>query len=172
MVFRVSYLACGLEFSATIFALPLNSSAPGKRSHACRHDAGWLMSSCPAAARSRRGTVRFLIMKERVNAGRDLRRKTRAVEDAKMAHLRLHVMHPHRARDLAAEPVRRLGLAHPRNVVLLALDGHQGDAPDLGEIHFPAAIGHPASGEGMAYEHCVEGLEVELGREIHDGEVF
>src|SRR5215212_755288 len=72
--------------------------------------------------------VGLLIMNECVNAGRDLGCKTRAVEHAIMAHLRLHVMHPHGIRDLAAEPVRRLGLAHPRDVVLLALNRHQGDA--------------------------------------------
>src|SRR5215208_5664660 len=130
------------------------------------------MSCCPAAARSRRGTVRFLIMKERVNTGCNLGCKTRAVEHTKMAHARLHVMHTHRSWDLAAEPVCGLGLAHPRDVVLFALNRHQGDVPDAGEIDRPPAIGHSPFRESMAHEHRINGLKVELSREIHHREIF
>src|SRR5215203_6084043 len=41
------------------------------------------------------GTARLLTINERLDAGRDLGCKTRAVEDAIVAHVRLHVMHPH-----------------------------------------------------------------------------
>ena len=33
-------------------------------------------------------------------------------------------------------------------------------------------VGHLPLGQGMAHEHGLDGLEVELGGEVHHGEVF
>ena len=61
------------------------------------------------------------------DARRDLGAEARAVEDAVMADLRLHVVGAHVGRDVDADVVRRLGLADAGNVVVLAFDGQQRD---------------------------------------------
>jgi len=48
----------------------------------------------------------------------------------------------------------------------------QGNAADLRGIDVNAAMHHLALGQGMKHEHGVDGLQIVLGREIHDGEIF
>ena len=46
------------------------------------------------------------------------------------------------------------------------------DAADRLEIDRLAAMHHLALGQGVLHEHGLDGLEVELGRQVHDGEIF
>ena len=64
------------------------------------------------------------------DARRDLGAEARAVEHAVMADARLQVVRLLVVRKVRAELVRRLGLPDAGNVVVLALDGEQRDAPD------------------------------------------
>ncbi len=68
--------------------------------------------------------------------------------------------------------MRRLGLADAGNVVVLAFDGQQRDALDLARIDRPAAMRHLALRQRVPHEHRIDRLQIELGREIHDREIF
>src|SRR3954462_14852477 len=68
------------------------------------------------------------------NARHDLGTKSRTVEHAVMTDGRLQPVRLALRRDVDAELVRRLGLAHAGYVVVLALHREQGDAADLGGV--------------------------------------
>ena len=68
--------------------------------------------------------------------------------------------------------MRRLGLADAGNVVVLALDGEQRDRADRAGIDRFAAMHHLALGQGVADEHRLDGLQIELGGQIHDRQIL
>ena len=68
--------------------------------------------------------------------------------------------------------VGRLGLADTGDVVLLALDRHQRDAPDLREVDGLVAMHQLALGQAVLHEDLVDRLKIELRREVHDGKIF
>ena len=73
---------------------------------------------------------------------------------------------------LTHSAMRRLGLADAGNVVVLAFDREQRDAPDLRGIDRLAAMGHLALRQSVPHEHGLDGLQIELGGEIHDREIL
>src|SRR5690606_13003484 len=102
-----------------------------------------------------------------------------------LAHLRVHLLAPaataenavmpralHRevavARlgDAGAQVVRGAGLAQARDVVQLALDGHQRAAPDRRRPHRLAADGPLAQRQEEVLEHGADGVQVVLGGHV------
>src|SRR5690349_4897241 len=89
-----------------------------------------------------------------------------------MADTRLQPMRPAGVRKAGAEPVRGFGLADARDIVVLAFNRLQRDALDLAGIDRNAAMGHLALRQRVTDEHGLAGLQIELGGEVHYGEVF
>ena len=89
-----------------------------------------------------------------------------------MADAELQVVHLLLRRNVDAELVRGLGLADAGNVVVLALDGEQRAVADLARIDRTAAMGHLALGQGVADEDGIDRLQIILGGQVHDGEIF
>ena len=98
--------------------------------------------------------------------------KARAVEDAVMADLGLHIVDALVVGDVDAQMLRGLGLADAGNVVVLAFDGQQRGPPDLGQVDPLAAMHHLALRQRVLDEDLVDGLQVELGGQVHDRVVF
>ncbi len=74
--------------------------------------------------------------------------------------------------EIAAQVVRCATLAKAGDVVFLAFDRHQRDAGDLRRIDEPAAMPHLAFRQRVANEHAIDGVEIELGRQVHDREIL
>ena len=89
-----------------------------------------------------------------------------------MADLLLHVVHALVRRDVDAQILRGFGLAKARDVVELALDSHQADAPHRLQVDELAAVHHLALGQLVLAEHLVDRLEIELGGQVHDRHVL
>ena len=87
--------------------------------------------------------------------------------DAGLQPMRLAI-----GRNVAAQAVRRFGLADAGNIVVLALDREQRHALDRGRIDRPAAMGHLALRQRVAHENGLDRLQIEFGREIHHGQIF
>jgi len=102
----------------------------------------------------------------------DFPAKTRAVEDAVVAHGRTFEVGFAVPRNAGTQLQRRAALTRPGDVVLLALDRHECWTANGAEVDSPSARGHQAARQKMPDEHPVDGLEVEFGREIHDGQVL
>src|SRR5690348_5530201 len=101
-------------------------------------------------------------------ARHDLLAPFAAVEDAVVADARLLPMHVPGTGNAGSQRMRGPGLADARNVVELALDGHQRRL-DRRRIDLAAAA-HPGSErQQMLLEHDLDGLQVELRGEIHHG---
>ena len=64
------------------------------------------------------------------------------------------------------------GLAGAADIVALALDGHQRGTGDRARIDPVAMHLEAAMRQILALEHALEGLQIELGRQIHHGAVF
>ena len=75
-------------------------------------------------------------------------------------------------RQSAGEPVRGLGLSDASDVVLLALDRHQGDVPHRLGTDLPAAVAIESPGHKPLLEHPLDGLEVEFAGQVHDREIL
>ena len=67
---------------------------------------------------------------------------------------------------------RGQGLADAGDVVLLAFDRHDGAAADGHQVDRLVPVHHLALGQPMLDEDRVDGLEVELRGQVHDGEIF
>ena len=106
------------------------------------------------------------------DARRDLGAEARAVEHAVVADAELQIMRLALRRNVDAQPVRGLGLADAGNVVVLAFDGEQRGVADLARIDRPAAVRHLALRQRVAHEHGLDGLQIELGGEVHHREIF
>ena len=65
-----------------------------------------------------------------------------------------------------------LGLADAGNIVVLAFHRHQRDALDRSRIDATATMHHLTLRQRMTDEHGFHRLQVELGRKIHDGQIF
>ena len=109
---------------------------------------------------------------ERVDAGQGLRPEARAVEYPEMADAWLQPVRPAMLGNVDAQIMRGFGLAGAGYVVMLALDCHQGDAFDLTRVYSIAAVRHPAGRQSATNKHSVDGLQVELGGEIHHRKVL
>src|SRR5271165_7685448 len=72
----------------------------------------------------------------------DLLAEAGAVEHAVMADLQLQMMQLLPVRDVGAQLMGGIGLADPRNIVLLALDREQPAIADRGRIDWGAAMRH------------------------------
>ena len=142
-------------------------------------------SSCvaPAAPRHRRHVLelrdgevgvraRIVRAHELGHARSDLGAEARAVENAVVADLGTLEVHLVLGRNAGAQIERGAALAGAGDVVLLAFDRHQRRPADGAEIDGPAARGHEPARHQVLHEHGVDGLQVELGREIHHGQVF
>src|SRR5579863_8136936 len=70
------------------------------------------------------------------------------------------------------QPVRRLGLADARYVIVLAFDRKQADTRDAREVNGPAAMRHFTEGQRVANKDGLDGLQIILGREIHHSEIL
>src|ERR1700704_1575460 len=120
---------------------------------------------------SRERLARVVVADEVADAGHDLLAPFAAVEDAVVADPRLLPVDVAGARNVGGEGVRRLGLADARDVVELAFDRHQGGL-DEGGIDLAAAA-HPGPVcQPLFLEDDFDGLQIELGGEVHDGEIF
>ena len=75
-------------------------------------------------------------------------------------------------RNIDAKRVRGLGLADAGNIVVLAFDRHQRNALDGGRIDAAAAMHHLPFRQSVTDEHRIDRLQIELGGQIHDGEIF
>ena len=106
------------------------------------------------------------------DARSDFGAEARAVEHAVMPHTGLQPMRLPFRRQVDAKPMRGLGLSDTGNIVELALDREQRNTPDLRRIDRAIAMHHLAFGQRVAHEHRVDGLQIEFGGEIHDGEIF
>src|SRR5262249_35549776 len=104
-------------------------------------------------------------------ARHDLLAPFAAVEDAVVADPRLLPMQMACTWTGGGERVRGLGLADARDVVELALDGHQRGL-DGGRIDLARAAYPGATRQQMLLEHHFDRLQVEFGGEIHDGEIL
>ena len=102
----------------------------------------------------------------------DLRPEARPVEDAIMAHTLLKVIEFLVGGQVGRQVEGRERLADARNVVPLALDRHDGAAADRHQVDGLVPVHHLALGQFMPHEHLVDGLEIEFGRQVHDGEIF
>src|SRR5919201_4232744 len=106
------------------------------------------------------------------DAGCDESAEAGTVEDAVMADPRALEMLLAGGGEVRTQVEGRRALAAPSDVVLLALDGHQRDAADGFEVDAAPAMDHLSFWEGMAHEHRVDRLQVELRRQVHDGQVL
>src|SRR6202171_2076140 len=87
------------------------------------------------------------------------------------ARLYVHARAP--GGDRRAERMRRGRLAYAGDVVVLSLDGHQRRAVDGGGPYRAlAAPGHLAARQLVLLEDAGDGLQVILGRNIHDRQVI
>src|SRR5208337_2342548 len=96
-----------------------------------------------AAAVGRRRLL-FDRRNEFADARRDFLAEAGAIEHTVMTDSPRQVMHLPRVGDVDAEFLRRIGLAYPGNVVLLAFDGHQGAIADRRRIDALPAMRHLA----------------------------
>src|SRR5437879_5953142 len=58
------------------------------------------------------------------------------------------------------------------DVVELALDRQQRRCPDRAEVDVPAPVGEFALRQQGLLEYVAQGLEIEFGRQVGDGEIF
>src|SRR4029450_11925285 len=95
-----------------------------------------------------------------------------AMEHAIVADLKLKVVDPFCRSDAGAELVRGDRLAGPADIVALALDRHQRGALD--GRRFDRLSSHPETSarQIMAMKHPLDGVQVEIRRQIHDRAVF
>jgi hypothetical protein len=93
-------------------------------------------------------------------------------EHTEMAGAGLQVPALAERRERYTEVVRGRGLADAADVVALALDRQQRGARDRRRIDRPPAPRELAAGEQVLLEDRGDRLEVELGRQVEDGEVL
>src|SRR5690606_27311231 len=124
-----------------IIAMVTGSVALWLRAHSLRRRSGLGADETGLGGRFRLALA--VTCHEVDDARHDLGAETRAVEDAIMADLRLHVVRSHVLRDVHAQIVRRLRLADAGNVVILAFDGEQRDVLHRAQIDRFAAMLHP-----------------------------
>ena len=123
-----------------------------------------------AFVRLRRGAV--VRQHEIGDARRDLGAEARAVEHAVMADRGLQPMRLASAGMLTHSRCAASVWPTPGNVVVLAFDRHQRNAADFRRIDRLAAMGHLALRQRVADEHGIDGLQIELGGQVHHGEIF
>src|SRR3546814_1179658 len=78
----------------------------------------------------------------------------------------------HVVRQGGREVEGRAGLADAGDVVELALDAKDGGAGNGVRAHRVPAMDHLALRQGVVLEHRLDGLQVELGRQVHYREVL
>src|SRR5262245_66194904 len=78
-------------------------------------------------------------------------------------------MLPHGGREVRAQIMSSVGLADSRDIVPLAFHRHECYPPDRRWVDPAVAMDHQGLGQGMAKKDGIDGLQVVLGGEIHDG---
>src|SRR5262245_14575611 len=78
-------------------------------------------------------------------------------------------MLPHGGREVRAQIMCSVGLADSQDIVPLAFHRHECSSPDRRWVDPAVAMDHQGLGQGMAKKDCIDGLQVVLGGEIHDG---
>jgi len=68
--------------------------------------------------------------------------------------------------------VRGKGLADRAYIVLFAFYGEQRGTPDGARLHFSVLIGKPAQWQSVFLKNEPDGLQIELGRQIENGEIL
>ncbi len=89
-----------------------------------------------------------------------------------MPHAGLQVVRLEVGPDVGAQVLRRHGLADGADVVALALHREQRGAADGLGPHGAAGHGERAARQVVGLEHAVHRLQVELGRQVVDGQVL
>ena len=112
-----------------------------------------------------------VVADEVAHARHDLLAPLAAVEDAVVTNAWLLPVHMACAGDVGRERVGGLGLADAGDVVELALDRHQRGL-DGGRIDLAAAAHPDAARQLVLLEHDLDGLQVELGGEVHHREIL
>src|SRR4029079_304353 len=97
--------------------------------------------------------------------------ETRAVEDAVMPDAFLQEMQFLVGGKRRAEIMRGFGLADTRNVVALALDGHECRLTDRRGIDLLAAMVEQPARQLVIDENLLDRLQIELGGQIHPREI-
>src|SRR4051812_745720 len=106
------------------------------------------------------------------DAGGDLLAPAPAAEDAVVSRAGLDELPPSLPRNPRAERVRRRGLAHAGDLVLLAFDGHQRRVADqLGPDAVLAPERHLSPRQIVPLEDAGDRLEVVLRRDVHHRQV-
>ena len=89
-----------------------------------------------------------------------------------MADAFLHIMQAPLRGNLGAQLLRRIRLAHSRNIVLFTLHGEDRRPTDRVEVDHHAAVTVQPQRNRVLDEHFVHGLEIELRSQVHHGEIF
>src|SRR5580700_4991762 len=132
--------------------------------------AGYASLTRPTLPRVRLGST--VGADEVADLGIDLRLPPPAVEDPVMADIELQVAGLLRFRHVTAETLRCCRLADGANVVSFALDGHQRGLLDRARIDQFVVYAEPAMRQILALKHPVNGLQIEIGRQVHHRAVF
>src|SRR5215203_982847 len=139
----------------------------GARRRACQRRALPLLLLCcgQGGHRPRLDALRVhLVGEDEIgDAGRDLGLEAGAVEHAVVTDAELQVVGLLVRRQVRRELERSKRLADARDVVLLALDSHDGAAPDREEVHRLVPVHHLALRQLMFDENAFDRLEVVLG---------
>ena len=75
-------------------------------------------------------------------------------------------------RYVAAEILCRFRLPQPAYVVVLSLDRHDGGLADRAAIHRFTMVQQLAVRQVVILEYPLDGLEIEFGRQVHDGKIL
>ncbi len=90
-----------------------------------------------------------------------------SMERAEMAGLRMEIMRVLLRRDIAAQGMGDLGLAHARDIVMAAFDGQQRGATDRQGVDRDTPPGQSAARQRRLLEGKADRVEDELRRQIH-----
>ena len=89
-----------------------------------------------------------------------------------MADAFLHIMQAPRRGNLGAQLLRRICLAHSRNIVLFTLHRENRRPMDRVQVDHRAAVTVQPQRNRVLDEHFFHGLEIELRRQVHHREIF
>src|SRR5262249_35560448 len=95
-----------------------------------------------------------------------------AVEHAVMADARLQMVALLGCGEARQQAMDRRGLADGADVVVLALDGEDRGAGDGAGIDPGATRDEFAACQRLAMEHAIDGLKIEIRRQIHHRRIF
>ena len=121
---------------------------------------------------SKRRLVSVVLADERLDPRGDLVAEAGAVEQAVMADAGLLVMLVLVVVQVRGERMGGAGLPQAGDVVPLAFHRQDGRARDRRRVDVPVPRHQHPARQQVLLEHGVDGLQVELGRQVHDRAVF